>query len=255
VDNLVTYDCDLLQRYHHSIDIDCAEKIYPPSTRLQDIPDRIFNTFSKIVLDSKRDPEIRASAADSLGEIGKNLAEDTLAKVLEDPEYIVRKSAITALGKVGKISTSTTEKLLEVCTDGDPDIRATAANTLGKIGDPIAIKTLVDALKPSSGNYNQFVAYKSAIALGSLKAGDRVLSVLLETLEKDDSPLARRNAVFALGYLGKSLMKLTDEPGKTVSDKAIEALIKFTEDPDGDVSDNAIQALEEIYALASKFVA
>ncbi|MGD2105530.1 MAG: HEAT repeat domain-containing protein, partial [Anaerolineae bacterium] len=166
-------------------------------------------------------PAVRRAAARALGRIGDARAADGLVKALCDDE--LRETAIDALARVG---TPSVEALTTCLEDGDPEVRATAAELLGKTGDDRAVEPLTVHLEDEIAS----VRRAAAEALGTL--GDtRAMDSLIELLA-DDSASVRRAACHALGKLGDR--------------GAVEPLITALEDADATVRQAAAQALQEM---------
>jgi hypothetical protein len=83
-------------------------------------------------------PKIRENAAHTLGKIGDERAVGPLVKIMNDPNEILppRENAIFALGEIGRLAV---EPLIQAMENESPQIRARAAEALGKIGDERAI--------------------------------------------------------------------------------------------------------------------
>lgn len=73
---------------------------------------------------------VRATAADTLGDIGKPAAEAVLALIqaLDDPSEWVRRNAVNALGTIGE----GTEALITALRDDHPLVRCNAVNALAR---------------------------------------------------------------------------------------------------------------------------
>jgi len=85
-----------------------------------------------------------------------------LIKSLSSPHLDVRKSAANALGKIG--DPVSVPALLGAAKDVAPDVRGSVATALGKIGDPAAVPALTAAL----GDENLDVRLHAAEALGEI---------------------------------------------------------------------------------------
>jgi HEAT repeat protein len=171
---------------------------------------------------------VRTSAADALGNIGEPEAIEPLIETLADESETVRVATAMALGGFGELraagplieamlgesetvcraaawalqkisepkDVSVLEHLVRQLEDGEPDIRWFAADTLQKIGDPVAVIPLTQALHDPSEQVRQVAAR----ALGKL--GDaRAVDSLVETLV-DPEPYIRWAVADALGKIG-----------------------------------------------------
>jgi len=141
-----------------------------------------------------------------------------------DSDWKIRRNAIKTLGK-GKVTQSI--KLLHeiLLKDHLTVLRKSAAKALGNIGDPIAIPSLIEALKTSK---DPSIVIEVASSLGVLKA-TQALDDLLKMLNNKDGEI-RENVAQALGMIGDSkainpLLKiLKDDQEAWVRGQAAEAL-------------------------------
>ena len=165
----------------------------------------------------------RAAAAATLGDMGSSSAIPALTDALEDPERDVRAAAARSLGLLGaavavepivaelacgrvqravggwalmQIGAPTLSRLRGLLADEDWEVRATAAELIGLIGDASDAAELVGLLRDPSAE----VRAKSAHALGRLGAGDAAAG-LRGTLG-DRIFYVRAAAARALGELG-----------------------------------------------------
>jgi HEAT repeat protein len=199
------------------------------------------------------DSSVRADAAEALGELGDPQAVDPLIAVLEDEDVFVRLAAVEALGKIGEASavTSLTKTLWRSETPSGEslaDVQTAAATALAAIGDPSAIKPLV-----------QYTAR------GSL--GEDLVPTIAEMGKPAVKPLltilgqgpARQKQVAAqvLGEIGdpkavKPLLAYSrkDETGKAalvvIGRPAVPALIQALGDPVIPIRATAAEVLGEI---------
>ncbi|MEO8048476.1 MAG: HEAT repeat domain-containing protein, partial [Nitrospirota bacterium] len=90
----------------------------------------------------------------------------------------------------------TVSLLLELLRDETPEMRRTAAESLGKIGDPRA----VDSILPLKHDPAAMVREASVVAVGRLKptAAEGVVALLALALEDPDESV-RQAAVVAIG--------------------------------------------------------
>ncbi len=122
------------------------------------------------------------------------LAENaTLVKLLADTDVEVRKSAAEALGKLG--DNSVLPELVKLLADADVEVRRSAAEALGKLDDssvtPEFVKLLADT--------DMYVRRSAAEALGKLGDSSGWVKLLA-----DANAGVRRSAAEALGKLGDS---------------------------------------------------
>lgn len=157
------------------------------------------------------DPRVRGAAIDTLNGLGEGPRKRLLAALTAtDPgatadwvaakRYVralsadrpeLRMTAANALGDVG--DGSVVPALVDALDDSDLRVRARAAHALGQIGDPRAVDPLAARLEAD----DEMLRRAAADALGSL-ATDRALAALLDLLE-DDTESLRRLAASALG--------------------------------------------------------
>jgi HEAT repeat protein len=157
----------------------------------------------------------------------KNL-EDVFKLELQHPSYVVRKAAITALGKYK--DRRSVDALIRMLQDESEykSIRAEAAVALGALLDERASAPLLAALD----DRNAEVRAKAAAALGAIKdakADGKLISLVQDRLE---DTAVRAASVAALGAIGdrsvepQLLYALTTESGDTYNN-AISALGKL----------------------------
>ncbi len=145
-------------------------------------------------------------ASRSLINAGPLVAEPLIA-VLKDKvnnTYYVRERAVFILGKIG--DPRATESLIEAMGDISDNVCMSAAWALGKIGDKSAVKPLIDFLN----NGNEVMRCSAANALGMI--GEQVsLQPLIKAL-KDSDGHVRSSAASALGMIGdiSAIPHLTD---------------------------------------------
>ncbi|MDD3566085.1 MAG: HEAT repeat domain-containing protein [Methanothrix sp.] len=148
-----------------------------------------------------------------------------LTDVLRDGASELRVSAAQALGNIG--DPQAIGALTYVAQkDGDPKVREAAKEALEKIGDPRTVDQLIEALKDEDG-----LAREGAVtALG--ETGDpRAIDPLIEAL-KDEDWLVRSSAARALGEIGDA--------------RAVAPLIGALKDEYARVRSSAARALGEI---------
>ena len=171
--------------------------------------------------------EVRIAAARALANLTGEQAVAALIKALEDDESaLVRASAIDGLAFLGgaKALDAISGALSE---DPSPEIRLKAADTLGDEGYQEAIDALIDALQQDEVDEIRAAA---AGAIAKLQ-GEKAVDSLIEALLEDDSPLVRISAIDGLATLGDS--------------KAMEPLLGALSDPDAGVRQAAAEALKK----------
>jgi HEAT repeat protein len=141
-----------------------------------------------------KDPEIRAAAANALGELRDGTAVVSLVSCLRDRELKVWREAAEALVKIGKPSVEPLAALIRF----SPPLRELAIDTLGKIGAESAVNQLTAAM----GNSDVYVRAAATDALGKI-GGEKVLEPLIAAF-KDANHSVRKAATDGLLKFGKS---------------------------------------------------
>jgi HEAT repeat protein len=143
----------------------------------------------------------RSAAAQSLGDLRSERAVEPLVRCLQATDEGLRVSALKALAKIG--DTSVVPQVFEIATGEDSfGVRATAAETLGRLGDRRAASVLGAMFResdsPSPGSYRKW-AVKLLVELGGTEAIPD-----LEAARTGVGPLGRwrlRRAITALRRL------------------------------------------------------
>ena len=207
-------------------------------------------------------PELRRTAAQSLGKIARKEAVPALMEALCDPDAGVRRHAAWALGMIGEDAVGLDRSpLSSLLFDPDPGVREAAAMALGLTGDTqTGIELLLERVsKPGTPSDSKRLA---VAALGGMEARMAV-SFLTKMLSDRDAQI-RRWAVAALGEIAAPetvapLSKvLTKDPdpgvrieaafrlGKFGGEAARPALTAALKDANADVRRLANAALEEL---------
>ncbi len=143
-------------------------------------------------------PDVRRTAALSLGKIGHSTAATGLVQALSDPDPYVREYSAWALGQIGEAVNDTgAVRLAGALGDDHPSVKQAAALALGKIGprEPvIVILTQVLAVGEKSSRRAGVDAFTQLEAKGAFPALRKALT--------DPDPAVRQGAVAALGELG-----------------------------------------------------
>jgi HEAT repeat protein len=168
-----------------------------------------------------------AAAIDALVDQKSVEAQAYLAKPLAQGDPMVRQSAAEVLGRQGQ--TEAMPHLLAALKDSDPWVRRAAILGLGHLGDARAAGELIGCLKDRAVVVRRSASY----VLGALRAAAALPA--LEISLTDADPQVRRNAAWALGRIGQA--------------EAVAALTRLLDDPEleGEV---AAAAKEAIAALS-----
>jgi len=212
---------------------------------------RAVEPLSLLLKDS--DTHVRLAAVQALGEIADPRAAEPLLEYLErcwnDLHSTGADAAATALVKIGKPSVSL---LVAALHHRFPAVRRTAAEALGRIGDPRAVEPLIIALEDA-----QVVDY-AAKALAKIP-DPRALQPLIAALRKKrrcsaaealvaiDDPRGVEAVVDALKQDHHNLRACAAKAlSKTKDPRAVEALIIAIDDKDLTVRAQAIESLGQI---------
>src|SRR6266571_2246721 len=214
-------------------------------------------------LEALTDPDdaTREEAAQALIKLADPAATDALIEALQDDYWSVRMHAGHALAKIGgprviealipmlgdtikecrdgavedfvTICTPAVERLIAALRDRDGSVRTIAAEALGRIGDPKAIKGLMALFKDTS----KLVRVAATIALTQI--GEPTVAPLIEGL-KDENFQVRLHSVQALGGItsdyptGRSWLR---------DSRPVPPLIALLKDKDRAVREDAAIAL------------
>ncbi|HMJ50885.1 MAG TPA: HEAT repeat domain-containing protein [Polyangiaceae bacterium] len=167
--------------------------------------------------------EVAAAAAAALEHIGKR-AEEEMRRVLRDGTSSEREAVLPFCAKRNAVPA-----ILQCLSDEEPSVRALAAETLGRIGEPAVVRHLFPLLADADIRVAQSVT--SAIqSLGS----DEARALAMDSA-RSDSPVMRRAALRILAYFGGSsafdvFAAATGDSDARVRDVAIQGLA-FVDDP------------------------
>ena len=164
---------------------------------------------SRAAVTALNDPEplVRVTAVHAIEALPASDTAAALLPLLKDKQELVRREAAYAIGTTR--SRSAVQPLIEILTtDKEAAVRAAAAIALGRIGDEAAVVPLVEVLsgpalkKKSKAPDNEFVMRAAAQSLGEIRSHAAV-AALIATLNSDTNPNdVRRAAANALGLIG-----------------------------------------------------
>ena len=223
-------------------------------------PEQVLPKLTTVLKDPN--PELRRTAAQSLGKIGRKEAAPALIAALRDPDASVRRQAAWALGMIGEDALGPDRSpLAELLFDTDPAVREAAATALGLTGDTQAgIELLLERLQEAGTPADS--KRLAAAAFGGMEARSAVTG--LTRLLADPDARVRRWAVAALGEIADTQtvkplgMLLAKDPdagvrleaafrlGKFGGAAARPALTAALKDPNEDVRRVAAAGLKEL---------
>lgn len=143
-------------------------------------------------------PDVRRTAALSLGKIGHSAATTALVEALSDPDSYVREYSAWALGQIGEdVNEAAAVSLAGALSDERDSVKLAVAQALGKIGprQPV-LAILTQALAVGERGTRR----AAVEALAQLEAGSAG-PALREALS-DPDPAVRQGALAALGESG-----------------------------------------------------
>ena len=143
------------------------------------------------LLDQPGDNFRRSRAARALGETGDPQAAAALKKALTDGDWMVRKSALESFEKIGgKLSL---EELTVLANHHDRVLAENAIQSLGALGDPQALPTLIELLD----NPQRVEQARDAL----VKIGQPAVPSLIDTVKRK-AIFTQAAAAHALGEIG-----------------------------------------------------
>lgn len=148
-----------------------------------------------------------------------------LISLLHDESSEVRRTAAESLGKIGDQSAVTS--ILPLLTDPDPVVRVAAAKALGRIGTA-SNDTVLAALSRSLEDPAEGVQQAAAMAIGEIEPLSRQLKAVVSLVQASDVHV-RRAAVRALLQVDTSLW--------------LPLLLPALDDPDVEVRQGAVAVL------------
>lgn len=166
---------------------------YQPSAN--PAPQVTVDTLLKLLQD--RDAVVRRTAAEALGKIGNPQAVSSLVLALDDSTSIVRESSAHSLGQLGSLDMVTRERIARLLVDPVPSVRNTAAQTLASLDSPKEI----GAMPLSQLVHHDADVRRSVIQAFEGVESPEVLKTLANSLHDPDSRV-RRAAVIALAESG-----------------------------------------------------
>lgn len=158
--------------------------------------------------------------------------EETIVRALTSPQALQRILAAQVLHQAADKKQAVGALVEALKNDGDADVRAASATTLGRLNDSAAVETLISALRDEDEN----VRVTSAAALGLLR-DERASGALLRVLGTENQPLLRLQAAVALANIKKGFSEkeladaLQAEPDERVKMAIVGAIKTLSNDP------------------------
>ncbi|MGH9469299.1 MAG: HEAT repeat domain-containing protein [Terriglobia bacterium] len=181
-------------------------------------------------------PDIRAKAAQLLGQSSDPSAVPALAADLNDPSAKVRMQIIVALARLH--TNAALKALIESAKDSDPDVRTLAVRTLvGWYTGNIPSAGFAGMFRRSYHNaLNWFQTDVTHVSPGT-NVDPAVTSALVAAMQDTRSIDAAREAAYGLGVL--------------LAHSAVPDLIKAAHSPDPELATNALDALSKIKDISA----
>jgi len=201
----------------HSKDAKKAAMFIAPFIAHKDIEIRnltgdILNKIGEPALDplmpfiDEDDPYIRQFAVDIIGNIGNETAEDSLSKLLNDPDLNVRASTIEAIGNL-KLH-NMIDRIIDLFNT-EEDLNPTIIETLGKIGGEKAEQFISYIFKNEEDYFLKTTAIDALSLCGSSYA---ICKELVEQLESTPEELQTTllKTIFGIAYRNDLNVRLPD---------------------------------------------
>jgi HEAT repeat protein len=146
--------------------------------------------------------QVRWAVAAALGKLGDHRIMDSLIRMAEDEEWLVRNEALTGLKQQVKVIIETGDGklsriLVRMLGVDDPEIVEMAVEGLRNLGGA-CVPVLVESL----GSVSRAARRNTARTLGLIGDG-RAVERLTEVLSSDPAPEVRAEAATALGHIGE----------------------------------------------------
>lgn len=165
----------------------CSDTV-PPDPRLAQ------ETLSRLLRDP--DPLVRRPVAESLGKIGDPGAAPLLEAALHDTDASVREAAARALGQLPTVEPSVGEALIGLLQDPEAKVRRAAAQALGRAGwPPVTVDRLAQLLRDANAQVR--LAAAQALLSAEAPASRAVIDALVQAAQDPDATV-RQWALAAL---------------------------------------------------------
>jgi HEAT repeat protein len=168
----------------------CIQDSPPPSK------ERAVSLLLELLHDER--PEMRRTAAESLGKIGDRESTDSILPLVQDPVEAVREASVTAMGRIKPPATDTIVALLaQALEDPVESVKQAAVIAIGEIEpDPRFLEPIVGLLRSS----NAATRKAAARALLQIDSSQSVSSLI--AAGQDSDPEVRQGIVAAVGEVG-----------------------------------------------------
>ncbi|TKS60487.1 MAG: hypothetical protein EWM72_01381 [Nitrospira sp.] len=152
-----------------------------------------------ITLLGDTDASIRLTAAEALGKIGDQKAEQYLLRAIHDVDPTVREAAARSVGQLPAVGVGAGTELVELLRDPDIPVRRAAAQALGAVeGMPTLASALAGLLTSPDPTVRQAAGH--ALLLVDVDAREAFAALSKGTTDAD--PAVRQWTVAALGESG-----------------------------------------------------
>ncbi len=159
----------------------------------------------------EKSPLALTAIIESLGELDDPSAIPVLEKIRDDPkeEDRTKITAIFAIDRLSRGGKSALEQLVEYLIDAkNPNTRVEAAKALGKLGDPRAIKYLIEALDDDKVFVRKFII-KALVSFGDKQVIDPIIKAFTDERVLIDREFVKVLWIFP-DYDGKELWEIID---------------------------------------------
>jgi HEAT repeat protein len=176
-------------------------------------------------------PEMRRTAAESLGKIGDPQATDSILSLTRDPASLVREAAVTALGRLKPTATEAMVLLLaQALEDPVESVRQAAVVAIGEIEPDSQLLQPIVALLRSSDASIKKAAARSLLQVDSSRSIPALIAA-----GRDSDAEVRQGIVATVGEWGGASVApwlrahLAQDPSPTVRAEAAYRLRTFND--------------------------
>lgn len=168
----------------------CIQDSPPPSK------ERAVSLLLELLHDDR--PEMRRTAAESLGKIGDRESIDSILPLVQDPDEAVREASVTAMGRIRPPATDTIVALLaQALKDPVESIRQAAVVAIGEIEPgPRLLEPIVGLLRSSDAAIRN-AAVRALLQIDSSQSVSSLIAA-----GQDSDPEVRQGIVAAVGEWG-----------------------------------------------------